>query len=150
MRISFGCDHTAGELKKELMVLAESLGHTCRDVGIFDGEAGDYPIFAARAARLVQTGECDRGVVLCGTGIGVSLAANKMKGIRCALCGDCYSAKMARAHNDANMLAMGARVTGAELAKMILAFFLETEFQGGRHERRVTMIARVEAGESIE
>ncbi|MCL1963584.1 MAG: ribose 5-phosphate isomerase B [Firmicutes bacterium] len=150
MHIAFGSDHAAAFLKSELMAYAESLGHTCHDCGGRQNEPNDYPIYAARAARLVLDGACELGVVVCGTGVGVSLAANKISGIRCALCGDCYTAKMTRAHNDANMLAMGSRVIGAELAKMILTFFLETPFEGGRHQRRVNMIADLERGHSLE
>lgn len=150
MRISFGCDEPALGLKQELMDHAAALGHTCVDCGIFDGELNDYPIYAARAAAKVQSGECDRGVVVCGTGIGISMAANKMKGIRCALLSDCYSAKMTRAHNDANMAAFGARVMGAELAKQMLELFLDTPFEGGRHQRRVEEIAKLETGEALE
>ncbi len=149
MRISFGCDGCATALKNELMAYAESFGHTCVDVGVHDGEPNDYPLYAERAARKVAASECDRGVVICGTGVGVSLAANKVRGIRCALCGDCFTAKMTRAHNDANMLALGARVIGPELAKMILEFFLTTPFDGGRHQRRVDMITAIESGETL-
>ncbi len=150
MRIVFGGDSAAAQLKAELIAHAEALGHTCHDSGMLSGEPNDYPLFAARAARLVQEGAYDRGVVVCGTGIGVSITANKFAGIRCALCGDCYSAKMTRAHNDANMLALGARVIGPELAKMILEFFLDTPFEGGRHQRRVDMIASTEQGNPLE
>lgn len=149
MRISFGYDSAAADLAKRLMAYVESLGHTFVDCGAFEGEPNDYPGYAERAARLVQEGTCERGAVLCGTGVGMSLAANKMRGIRCALCDNCYTAKMARAHNDANMIAMGARVIGPELAKMILSFFLDTPFEGGRHQRRVEMIAKMEAGETL-
>lgn len=149
MRIAFGCDEAASELKEILMAHATALGHTCEDVGVFEGEINDYPIYAVRAAEQVSSGKCDRGVVVCGTGIGVSLAANKVKGIRCALLSDCFSAKMCRAHNDANMAAFGARVIGPELAKMMLEFFLGTEFDGGRHQRRVDLITKAEAGESL-
>ncbi|HIQ62368.1 MAG TPA: ribose 5-phosphate isomerase B [Candidatus Avichristensenella intestinipullorum] len=150
MHIAFGCDNAASELKRELMELAQSLGHVCHDCGIREGEANDYPLYAARAARMVQSGQCERGVVVCGTGVGMSLACNKMKGIRCALCSDCYTARMARAHNDANMIAMGARVMGPELAKTILETFLSASFEGGRHQRRLALIERLEAGEALE
>ena len=150
MHIAVGCDNAASELKRELMELAQSLGHVCHDCGIGEGEANDYPLYAARAARMVQSGQCERGVVVCGTGVGMSLACNKMKGIRCALCSDCYTARMARAHNDANMIAMGARVMGPELAKTILETFLSASFEGGRHQRRLALIERLEAGEALE
>ena len=149
MQIAFGSDHAAVGLKAELIAYAESLGHACVDCGAGEGESNDYPIYAARVAQRVRDGACERGVVLCGTGVGMSLAANAFPGIRCALCGDCYTAKMTRAHNDANMLAMGARVIGPELAKMILTFFLDTSFEGGRHQRRVDMIAALERGETL-
>lgn len=150
MRIAFGCDEAATELKLILMEHARELGHTCEDCGIFEGEVNDYPIYAARAAKKVQSGACERGIVVCGTGIGVALTCNKVKGIRCAQLSDCYSAKMSRSHNDANMAAFGARVIGPELAKMMLTFFLETPFDGGRHARRVDEITRAEQGEPLE
>jgi len=150
MHISFGSDHCAAPLKAELIEYAASLGHACHDCGCRADEPNDYPLYAARAARLVQEGKCELGVVLCGTGVGVSIAANKIMGIRCALCGDCYTAKMTRAHNDANMLALGSRVVGPELAKMILGFFLETSYEGGRHQRRIDMLAEMERGRPIE
>ena len=150
MKLAFGCDNCVQALKRELMELATQLGHECIDCGAFEGEPNHYPIFSARAAKMVARGEADRGVVVCGTGVGVSLAANKVRGIRCALCGDCYTAKYTRLHNDSNMLALGARVIGPELAKMILEIFLSTEFEGGRHKTRVDMISALERGEEIE
>lgn len=150
MRLSFGCDRAGRPLLDELIGHARSLGHICQDVGVLEGDANDYPLFAERAAKLVQAKNCDFGILVCGTGIGVSLAANKMKGIRCAVCSECYSARMTRAHNDANMLAIGARTVGPELAKAVLSAFLETPFDGGRHQARVDMIARLEAGEALE
>lgn len=150
MRIAFGCDHAATDMKYDLMKHAESLGHTVIDCGVKPGEQGDYPVYAARTAKKVQSGECDRGIVVCGTGLGVSITCNKLHGIRCALLSDCFSAKMSRAHNDANMAAFGARVTGIELAKMMLEFFLDTEFEGGRHQRRVDLINKADAGEPLE
>lgn len=148
--IAIACDHSALELKEEVEALLESRGLEYRDFGTYTTDSCHYPIYGARAARAVANGECDRGIVICGTGIGISLAANKIPGIRCALCGDPYSAKMTRAHNDANMLALGARVIGAELAKMIVETFLDTPFEGGRHQTRIDMIAALENGESIE
>ena len=150
MKLAFGCDNCAQALKKELMELAAQLGHECIDCGAFEGEPNHYPIFSARAAKMVARGEADRGVVVCGTGVGVSLAANKVRGIRCALCGDCYTDKYTRLLIDSNMLALGARVIGPELAKMILEIFLSTEFEGGRHKTRVDMISALERGEEIE
>ena len=148
--IAIACDHAALELKEEIKKLLDARGLTYRDFGTDTADSCHYPIYGARAARAVAGGECDRGIVICGTGIGMSLVANKVKGIRCALCSDPYSAKMTRAHNDANMLALGARVIGVELAKMIVEAWLDTPFEGGRHQTRVDMIAAVEAGQDIE
>ena len=142
--IAIACDHSALELKAEVEALLTSRGLEYRDFGTYTPESCHYPVYGARAARAVASGECDRGIVICGTGIGMSLAANKVPGIRCALCGDPYSAKMTRAHNDANMLALGARVIGVELAKMIVEAFLDTPFEGGRHARRIDLISKIE------
>lgn len=148
--IAIACDHSALELKAEIKALLEQRGLEYKDFGTDSDASCHYPVFGARAAKAVASGECDRGIVICGTGIGISLAANKVKGIRCALCGDTYSARMTRAHNDANMLAMGARVIGVELAKEITAAWLDTPFEGGRHQTRVDMITAIENGEDIE
>ena len=110
------------------------------DFGCFSTESVDYPVFAEKAARAVADGTCDRGVVICTTGIGVSIAANKVPGIRCALCTDSLQAEMTRRHNDANVLALGAGITGPNLAKRMLELFLNTEFEGGRHARRVALL----------
>ena len=148
--IAIGNDHTALELKKELLAMLDAMGLPYRDFGTNEPISVDYPIYAARAARAVAKGECELGIVLCGTGIGVSLAANKVQGVRCALCAEPYSAAMARQHNNANMLAMGARVIGPELAKLVARTFLEGTFEGGRHERRVHMLGEIEAGNPVE
>lgn len=146
MYIAFACDHAATELKYALIDHARALGHTVDDCGVERGGKGDYPLLGAEAARKVASGDCDCGVVLCGTGVGISIACNKVPGIRCALLSDCYSARMSRAHNDANMAAFGARVTGDELAKEMLSIFLATPFEGGRHARRVEQIGEIERG----
>ena len=144
MKIAIGCDHTAIPFKKELIALMTELGHTVTDCGCFEGaEAADYPDIAVVTCKKVLSGECDRGVLICGTGIGMSMAANKMDGIRAALCGDYYSAKYTRLHNDANVICFGARVIGVELAKELLTVFLESEFEGGRHQRRIDKIALI-------
>ncbi len=148
--IALACDHSALDLKKEVMALLESRGLEFKDFGTYTTDSCHYPVFGARAAKAVANGECDRGIVICGTGIGISLAANKVKGIRCALCSDPYSAKMTRAHNDANMLALGARVIGVELAKTIVEAWLDTPFEGGRHQTRVDMLTALENNEEIE
>ena len=149
MKIALGCDHGGYELKQFIMKTLEKLGYEYEDFGCYSLESCDYPDFGAAAARAVAEGKCDRGIVICTTGIGISIAANKIKGIRCAHCADCLEAEMTRRHNDANMLALGARVIGPELAKSIVRTFLTTEFEGGRHERRIAMLAAVENGEEI-
>ena len=148
--IAIACDHAALEMKKEIERLLDARGLEYKDFGTYTNDSCHYPIFGVRAAKAVAGGECDRGIVICGTGIGISLAANKIKGIRCALCSDPYSAKMTRAHNNANMLALGARVIGIDVAKMIVETFLDTPFEGGRHQTRVDMITAIENGQPIE
>ena len=148
--IAIACDHTAVELKKEIEALLDEMNLPYRDFGTDSTASVDYPVFAERAARAVASGECEKGIVLWGTGLGVSLAANKVRGIRCALCGDCFTAEMSRQHNNANMLAMGARVIGPELAKRIARIFLTTDFAGGRHARRVDMIMALEEGKTLQ
>jgi len=148
--IAIACDHAALELKAEVIKILEERGLTYEDFGTYTADSCHYPIFGARAAKAVAEGRCDRGILICGTGIGMSLVANKVKGIRCALCSDSYSAKMTRAHNDSNMLAMGARVIGVEVAKEIVAAWLDTPFEGGRHQARVDMITAIENGEALE
>lgn len=148
--IAIACDHSALDMKREIEDLLTQMGLEYRDFGTYTTDSCDYPVFGARAAKAVASGECEKGIVICGTGIGISLAANKVKGVRCALCSEPYSAKLTRQHNDANMLAMGARVIGPELAKMIVTTFLTTEFEGGRHQRRVDLITALENGEEIE
>ena len=144
MKISIACDHGAFELKERLKTYLTGQGHQVVDCGTDSAQSCDYPDFAAPAARLVAEGSCQRGVVLCTTGIGMSIAANKVKGIRCALCHEPLSAEMTRRHNDANMLAMGAGVTGGNLAERILDVFLSTDFEGGRHQRRVDKLTAME------
>ena len=144
MNISIACDHGAYALKERLKARLLEQGHHVADCGAHSAESCDYPDFAAAAARLVADGSCARGVVLCTTGIGMSIAANKVRGVRCALCHDPLSAEMPRRHNDANMLAMGAAITGEALAERILDVFLATEFEGGRHQRRVDKVTALE------
>ena len=137
MKISLGCDHGGYALKEHIKAYLESKGHEVVDCGTYSTDSCDYPIFGEAAARKVQSGECECGIVICTTGIGISIAANKVKGIRCAHCTDSLSAEMTRRHNDANVLALGAGITGPNLAKRIVEVFLNTEFEGGRHARRV-------------
>ena len=147
--IALGSDHAGLPLKREIIALLDRMGLEYRDYGTYTEDSCDYAVFAQRAARAVASGECERGVLCCGTGIGISIAANKVPGVRCSSCSDCYSAKMTRMHNDANMLAMGARVVGSELGQMIAEIFLTTEFEGGRHQRRVDQLAAIERGETL-
>ena len=142
--IAIASDHGGFALKQELMAHLRERGLEYRDFGCFSADSCDYPDFGEPAARAVAAGDCDRGVLICGTGIGMSITANKVKGIRCALCGDCYSAELTRRHNNANILALGARVLGSGLAEKILDTFLDTPFEGGRHARRVAKIHEVE------
>ena len=144
MKISIACDHGAYELKERLKARLADQGHEVVDCGTDSLESCDYPDFARPAAQLVADGTCERGVVLCTTGIGVSMVANKVKGVRCALCHEPLSAEMTRRHNDANVLAMGAQIIGGTLAERIMDVFLTTEFEGGRHQRRVDKIMETE------
>lgn len=149
MTVALACDHSALEMKQLVKDLLDEMGIAYRDFGTDTAASCDYPVFAARAAKAVAAGECDRGIVICGTGIGVSIAANKVKGVRCALCSEPYSAKLTRQHNDSNVLAMGARVIGPELARMIAETWLTTEFEGGRHQRRVDLLSALEEGQDL-
>ena len=144
LRIAFGCDHAGYELKQHLVARLERAGHAIVDHGTFSTESVDYPQFCAAAARSVVAGEADFGIVLGGSGQGEQLAANKVRGARAALCNELYTARMAREHNDANVLAMGARVVGVGLAEEIVDLFLSTPFEGGRHARRVAQLTELE------
>lgn len=143
--IAIGSDHGGFSLKQEIMKYLDSKGLKYEDFGTYTEESTDYPIYGEAVGRAVASGEYECGIVVCGTGIGISIAANKVKGIRAALCGDCYSAEMARLHNNANVLALGGRVLGTGLALKIVDTFLETNFEGGRHARRVDLITQVES-----
>lgn len=146
MRITIGSDHGAVELKEEVKkVLSEFSDIDINDVGTFGKESVDYPDIAEKVCAEVTSGNSERGIVLCGTGIGISMAANKIKGIRCALCNDVYSAKKSREHNNANVLAMGGRVVGFGPAGEIVRAWITTEFEGGRHARRVNKIMALES-----
>lgn len=136
--IAVGCDHGGYELKQEIIKHLESRGIEFKDFGTYDTASTDYPIYANKVANAVVDGECEKGILICGTGIGISIAANKVKGIRCALCTDCFMAEATRQHNDANVLALGGRVVGAGLALKIVDTFLDTPFSGDeRHIRRI-------------
>ena len=142
--LAIGSDHGGFALKQEVMKHLAERGIDYRDYGTYSGESCDYPDYGKAVGRAVASGECERGIIICGTGIGISIAANKVHGVRAALCGDCYSAEMSRAHNDANVLALGARVLGTGLALKIVDTFLDTGFDGGRHARRVAKIMAIE------
>lgn len=144
MKIGIGSDHGGFELKEVVKEYLSKEGIQFIDYGVDSKVSVDYPDFAKKVADAVVSEEVDRGIVICGTGIGISIAANKVKGIRCALCGDVYSARMSREHNNANMLALGGRVLGVDLALEILSIWLKSEFQGGRHEIRVNKISEIE------
>ena len=145
MKISIGCDHGALDLKNALVKRLTEQGHEVKDCGTYTLDSCDYPDFAAAAANAVVSGECERGIVLCTTGIGISIAANKVKGIRCALLSDVMSARMTRDHNDTNMMAMGAGVVGQNLAFEIVDTWLGTEFShNDRHQRRIDKVMALE------
>jgi ribose 5-phosphate isomerase B len=144
MKISIGSDHAGYELKELIKNHLEEKGFEVIDKGTFSKERVDYPLFGEAVAKSVSEGESTRGIVICGTGIGISISANKVKGVRAALCTNEYMARMSRKHNDANILALGSRVLGTDLAISIVDVFLSTEFEGGRHEKRVQLIQNIE------
>ena len=145
MKIAIGCDHGALALKNKFVAHLEAQGHEVKDFGTYTLDSCDYPDFAGAAAKAVASGECERGVVLCTTGIGISISANKVKGVRCALLSDIMSARLTRLHNDTNMMAVGAAVVGEMLALEILDTWLGTEFSGdARHQRRIDKIMALE------
>lgn len=147
MKIAIGNDHTAINLKLEIMEYLGRKGHKITDFGTDIPEVCDYPVYGKMVAESVAIGDNDFGILICGTGIGISLAANKVKGIRAAVCSEPYSAGMAKRHNNANIIAFGARVVGTEMAKMIVDSFLDAEFEGGIHEKRVEMFMAYEKEE---
>lgn len=142
--IALGSDHGGLALKRHVMEYLDARGLEYQDFGCYTAESCDYPDFGRAAAEAVASGACDRGIVICTTGIGISIAANKVKGIRCAHCADCLQAEMTRRHNDANMMAIGAGFTGKNMAERMVEVFLSTDFEGGRHQRRVQKIMDLE------
>ncbi len=144
MKIAIGNDHAAVELKWQIAEFLEDMGHEVINVGTDTNESVDYPVYGKRVACMVADKEADLGIAICGTGLGISLAANKVKGIRACVCSEPYTAMMSRKHNNCNVLCFGARVVGLDLAKMIVETWINTEFEGGRHERRVNMIMEIE------
>ena len=144
MKIGIGNDHSSVEMKQEVVKYLQELGYEVVNYGTDTTESCHYPIYGEKVARAVVAGEVDLGILICGTGVGISLAANKVKGIRAVVCSEPYSAKLSRQHNNTNILAFGARVIGVEMAKMIIDEWLNAEFQGGRHQDRVNMIMAIE------
>lgn len=147
MKIAIGNDHTAIEMKNEIKEYVESMGHEVIDLGTNATASCDYPTYGEMVGKAVINGEADLGIAICGTGVGISLAANKVAGIRACVCSEPYTAKLSRMHNNSNVLCFGARVIGPELAKMIVEAWLNAEFEGGRHQRRVDMIMDIEKRE---
>ena len=147
--IALACDHTGLAMKKEIASLLDEMGLAWKDYGTYTEESCDYPVYGSRAARAVMSGECDRDILICGTGVGIGIAASKVKGTRVCTCSDVYTATLSKRHNNSNILTMGARVLGPDLAKMIARAWLEEPFEGGRHQRRIDQIAAIERGEEL-
>lgn len=143
--IAIGSDHGGYALKQRVIRHLEEVHIPCEDMGCHSPESCDYPVYGHAVAKAVAEGRCEKGIVICTTGIGISISANKVKGVRCALCSEPLSAEMTRRHNDANMLALGAAMTGPMLAERIVDVFLSTGFEGGRHQRRVDLISAIES-----
>ena len=144
MKIAIGGDHAAIHAKSELVEYLRNAGHEVTDYGYYEGPKANYPVYASKVCKAIQNNDADLGVLICGTGIGMSMAANKFVGIRAAVCSESLSARLTRAHNNANVLCMGCRIVGIELMKDMLNAFLNTEFDGGRHLERINMIADIE------
>ncbi len=142
--IAIGSDHGGYLLKEEIKKHLEEKGYEFKDFGTDSTASCDYPIYAEKVCNAIQSGECEKGILVCGTGIGMSMCANKCKGIRAAVCGDHFSAEFTRKHNNANVLCLGARVTGSGVAMQLVDIFLTTEFEGGRHEKRIEMMMELE------
>lgn len=149
MKIAIGNDHVAVELKNIIKEHLEGKGHEVINYGTESTERFDYPISGYRVGKAVASGECDLGVLICGTGVGISLAANSVQGVRAVVCSEPYSAKLSREHNNTNIVAFGARVVGQELAKMIVDEWLDAEFEGGRHQRRIDMIGEIKETQGL-
>ncbi|RYL87802.1 ribose 5-phosphate isomerase B [Sporolactobacillus sp. THM19-2] len=148
MKIAIGCDHAGFDLKPAIQDYLIEKGIEVIDKGTHSTESVDYPVYARKVADAVVSGEADLGILICGTGVGISIAANKVPGIRAVVCSEPFSAKLSREHNNTNILAFGSRVIGPELAKMIVDAWLNAKFQGGRHQRRLDLITRIEKEES--
>ena len=144
MKIAVANDHAAVKMKNEIISFVKDLGYDVLNFGTDSEESCDYPIYGERVANAVVNGEADCGILICGTGVGISIAANKVKGVRAAVCSDVTTARLVKEHNNANIIAFGARIVGTELAKDIVKAYLEAEFLGGKHERRINMISEIE------
>lgn len=144
MKLAIGSDHVGLELKSIMIDYLEELGHVVTDLGPTNNVRADYPIYGEKVAKEVANNNFDLGILICGTGVGISISANKVKGIRAVVCSEPYTARLSREHNNTNILAFGSRVVGSELAKMIVTEWLEAEFEGGRHAQRVEMISKIE------
>ena len=149
MKIAIGNDHVAVALKRHIVEYLQTKGHDVMNFGTDEEASTHYPIYAERVAKAVVSGACDKGILICGTGVGISIAANKVKGVRCVVCSEPYSARMAREHNNANIVAFGARVIGVATAEDIVDAFLSAEFEGGRHQIRVDMISQLEENQTL-
>lgn len=147
MHIAIGSDHAGYELKKEIKSHLQFEGHRVKDLGTYTTESCDYPVYGKAVARSVIEKESDLGIIICGTGVGISISANKVKGIRAVVCSEPYTAKMSKMHNDTNILALGSRVVGVEMAKMIVDIWLESHFEEGRHTKRIEMLEEEILGE---
>jgi len=143
MKVVIGSDHAGFSMKTYVRTLLENMGHTVEDVGCYSEESADYPVYGKAVATFVASGEFPKGILICGSGQGMAMIANRFVGVRAALCNDLFSAVLSRRHNDANLLVMGGRLIGADLAGEIVATWLETEFDGGRHQRRVAQLDEV-------
>lgn len=144
MKIAIGNDHAATALKFEIMEYVKGLGHEVINFGTDTNDSCDYPLYGEKVGRAVAAKEADCGILICGTGVGISIAANKVNGVRAAVCSDSTTARLVKEHNNANILAFGARIVGSELAKDMVKAYLEAEFLGGRHQKRVDMLAEIE------
>lgn len=144
MNIAIGSDHIGYPLKNHIISYLSEKGYECTDFGTDDEERTDYPIYGKKVAEAIMSGKYEKGILICGTGVGISISANKVKGIRAVVCSEPYSARLARQHNNANIVAFGARVIGSATAEMIVDEFLSAEYEGGRHQKRIDMIAEIE------
>ena len=149
MKIAFGCDHAGVLLKRDLLAYVAARGFDTVEMGTDSLETCNYPRYAKPLAEAVSRGDVDLGILICGSGIGISIAANKVDGVRAVVCSEPYSAKLSREHNDSNILCLGARVVGVELAKMIVDHWLDARFEGGIHKERIDLIAAIERGEAL-